>query len=185
MLLLKESQIEFQDVINPDAEKPTAIIGLFYQNKIFKQLKFFPKDKLESAQKLTRQLSLDPTVVCLLLEQTDGYTIWCQDSKLKLYTAQIDRPSDGISQIDLKALVREMRDIDGVKIKDRRYRLTIYPRCMIGSEITTWLVRKFFITEAKAVKIGQRLIDEKLLHHVTDAHPFEDGFFFYRFYWDE
>ncbi len=185
MLLLKESQIEFQDVINPDTEKPTAIIGIFYQNKIFKQLKSFPKDKLESAEKLIRQLSLDPTVVCLLLEQTDGYTIWCHDSKLKLYTAQVDRSQDRISQIDLKALVREMRDIDGVKIKDRRYRLTIYPRCMIGSEITTWLVRKFFISETDAVKIGQRLIDEKLLHHVTDAHPFEDGFFFYRFYWDE
>jgi hypothetical protein len=185
MLLLKESQIEFQDVINPDAEKPTAIIGLFYQNKLFKKLKSFPKDKLESAEKLTRQLSIDPTVVCLIIEGTDGYTIWCQDSKLKLYTAQVDRSSDRISQIDLKELVREMRDIGGVKIKDRRYRLTVYPRCMVGSEITTWLVRKFFISEAEAVKIGQKLIDEKLLHHVTDAHLFQDDFLFYRFYWDE
>jgi Domain found in Dishevelled, Egl-10, and Pleckstrin (DEP) len=186
MLLLKENQVQFQDVINPDSEQPTPVIGISYQNKLFKHLKSFSKDKLESAQQLTRQLSLDPTVVCLMLEEADKYTIWCQDSKLKSYDAsQDDRANNRISEIDLKELVREMRDIGGIKIKDRRYRLTVYPRCMIGSEATTWLVRKFFISEAEAVKLGQRLIDVKLLHHVTDSHPFEDGFFFYRFYWDE
>ncbi len=187
MLLLKESQVEFQDVINPDSEKPTPVIGIFYQNKLFKKVKSFPKDKLESAQQLTRRLSLDPQVACLMLEEATGYTIWCQDAKLISYdSSQVDKSNNNwIDKIDLKELVREMRDIGGVKIKDRRYRLTVYPRCIVGSEATTWLVRKFFVSEAEAVKLGQRLIDEKMLHHVTDAHPFEDGFFFYRFYWDE
>jgi Domain found in Dishevelled, Egl-10, and Pleckstrin (DEP) len=186
MLSLKESQIQFQDVIDPNSDRPIPIVGVVYQNKLFKKLKSFPKDKLESAQQLTRQLSLDPKVVCLMLEEADNYTIWSHDSKLKSYdAAQVDRLSDPIGKIDLKDLVRQMRDIGGVKIKDRRYRLNVYPRCMVGSEMTTWLVRKFFLAEADAVKLGQRLIDEKLLHHVTDSHPFEDGFFFYRFYWDE
>jgi hypothetical protein len=186
MLLLKENQVEFQDVINPESEQPTPVIGIFYQNKLFKHLKSFPKDKLESAQQLMRQLSLDPNQAFLMLEEAEKYTIWCQDAKLKSYDAsQVDRPDNWIDQIDLKELVREMRDIGGIKIKDRRYRLTVYPRCMVGTEITTWLVRKFFVTAPEAVKLGQRLIEEKLLHHVTDGHPFEDGFFFYRFYWDE
>jgi Domain found in Dishevelled, Egl-10, and Pleckstrin (DEP) len=187
MLLLKKDQVQFQDVINPDSEQPTPVIGIFYQNKLFKHLKSFPKDKLESAQKLMRQLSLDPKEAFLLLEETEQYTIWCQDSKLKSFNAikKDNKTQDLTSEIDLKELVREMRDIGGIKIKDRRYRLTVYPRCMVGSEATTWLVRKFFISEAEAVKLGQRLIDAKLLHHVTDSHPFEDGFFFYRFYWDE
>jgi hypothetical protein len=182
MLLLKEDQVQFQDVINPDSEQPTPVIGILYQNKLFKHLKSFPKDKLESAQQLTRQLSLDPAVMCLMLEEAEKYTIWCQDSKLKLYNK---KKVDRIGEIDLKELVREMRDIGGVKIQDRRYRLTVYPRCLVGSEATTWLVRRFFLSEADAVKLGQRLIDAKLLHHVTDSHPFADGFFFYRFYWDE
>ena len=187
MLLLKESQVEFQDVINPDSENPTPVIGIFYQNKLFKKVKSFPKDKLESAQQLTRRLSLDPKIACLMLEEAEQYTIWCQDTKLKSYdSSQVDKSNNNwIDKIDLKELVREMRDIGGVKIKDRRYRLTVYPRCIVGSEATTWLVRKFFVSEAEAVKLGQRLIDEKLLHHVTDEHPFEDGFFFYRFYWDD
>jgi hypothetical protein len=183
MLLLKKDQVQFQDVINPDSEQPTPVIGIFYQNKLFKHLKSFPKDKLESAQQLTRQLSLDPKVVCLMLEEAEKYTIWCQDTKLKSYDAS--KAHDSTNHIDLKELVREMRDIGGIKIQDRRYRLTVYPRCIVGSEATTWLVRKFFISEAEAVKLGQRLIDAKLMHHVTDSHPFEDGFFFYRFYWDE
>ena len=37
----------------------------------------------------------------------------------------------------------------------------------------------------QAVRLGQRLIDEKFIHHVTDDHPFINDFFFYRFYWDE
>ena len=111
--------------------------------------------------------------------------IWSlhQDTKLQAYDRS--QSDDWINKIDLKELVREMRDIGGIKIKDRRYRLTVYPRCFIGSEATTWLVRRFFVAEAEAVKLGQRLIDAKLLHHVTDSHPFEDGYFFYRFYWDE
>jgi Domain found in Dishevelled, Egl-10, and Pleckstrin (DEP) len=182
MLLLKEDQVQFQDVVNPDSEQPTPVIGILYQNKLFKHLKSFPKDKLESAQKLTRQLSLDPKTICLMLEEAKKYTIWCHDAKLQAYdNSNVDRTSE----IDLKELVREMRDIGGIKIQDRRYRLTVYPRCMVGSEATTWLVRRFFLSEADAVKLGQRLIDAKLLHHVTDSHPFEDGFFFYRFYWDE
>jgi hypothetical protein len=182
MLLLKKDQVQFQDVINLDSEQPLPVIGILYKNKIFKHLKSFPKDKLESAQQLTRQLSLDPTVVCLMLEEDENYTIWCQDSKLQSYeSSKIDR----LNEIDLKELVREMRDIGGVKIQDRRYRLTIYPRCLVGSEATTWLVRRFFLSEIEAVQLGQKLIDAKLMHHVTDSRSFEDGFFFYRFYWDE
>jgi hypothetical protein len=64
MLLLKEDQVQFQDVINSESEQPTPIIGVFYQNRLYKQLKSCSKDKLESAQQLARQLSLDPEFVC-------------------------------------------------------------------------------------------------------------------------
>ncbi len=195
MLLLKESQVKFQNVINPSSDESIPVIGVLHENKLFKQLKSFPKDKLESAQKLMRQLSLDPKETFLLLEEAEAYSIWCLDPKLKSSDPLLaeDKPApqqepiaeDPIAKIDLKELVREMRDIGGVKIKDRRYRLNVYPRCMVGSEMTTWMVRKFFLSETDAVRLGQRLIDEKLLHHVTDDRAFEDGFFFYRFYWDE
>ncbi len=85
MLLLKKSQVEFQDVINPDSDRPMPIIGVLYQNRLFKHLKSFPKDKLDSTRQLSHQLSLDPTAVCLMLEEADRYTVWSQDVKLQSY----------------------------------------------------------------------------------------------------
>jgi Domain found in Dishevelled, Egl-10, and Pleckstrin (DEP) len=183
MLLLKESEVQFQDTIDPSSEAASPFLGLFYQKKIFKQLKSFPKERFESVQKFARQLSIDKTTTYLVTEGAEKYTIWAEDAKLKAYDPKVK--DNWIDKIDLKELVREMRDIGGIKIKDRRYRLTVYPRCFVGNEATTWLVRRLFVAESDAVKVGQRLIDNKLLHHVTDSHPFEDGFFFYRFYWDE
>ena len=90
MLLLKESQVEFQDAIDPDNDPPIPVIGVLYRNRLFKHLKSFPKDKLDSARQLSRQLSLDPTMVCLMLEEADRYTIWSQDAKLQSYAASQD-----------------------------------------------------------------------------------------------
>ena len=183
MLLLKEGQVQFQEAIDLDSEDPKPLLGLFYQNKIFKKLRSFPPERFESVQQFIRQLSINQNVAYLVTEGKNRYTIWYEDPKLTAYDE--NKSENWINKIDLKELVREMRDIGGIKIRDRRYRLTVYPRCFIGSEATTWLVRRFHVAETEAVKLGQRLIDTKLMHHVTDGHPFEDGHFFYRFYWDE
>jgi hypothetical protein len=183
MLLLKEDQVQFQEAIDLDSSHPKPLLGLFYQNKIFKKLRSFPKERLESVQQFMRQLAINKDVAYLVTEGAEKYTIWYEDTKLKPYDPT--QSDDWISKIDLKELVREMRDIGGIKIQDRRYRLTVYPRCFVGGEATTWFVRRFHLAEADAVKLGQRMIDTKLMHHVTDGHPFEDGYFFYRFYWDE
>ena len=90
MLLLKESQVEFQDAIDPDSDRSIPIIGVLYQNRLFKHLKSFPKDKLDPVRQLSHQLSLDPTMVCLMLEEADRYTIWSQDTKLQSYAASQD-----------------------------------------------------------------------------------------------
>jgi Domain found in Dishevelled, Egl-10, and Pleckstrin (DEP) len=49
---------------------------------------------------------------------------------------------------------QKMRGIGEITIQERRYRLNIYPRCFVGSEATTWLVRKFFIADTEAVNLG-------------------------------
>jgi Domain found in Dishevelled, Egl-10, and Pleckstrin (DEP) len=183
MLLLKEDRVQFQEVINPESDRAQPFIGVFYQGKFFEKLKSFPREQFESAQQRMRQLSLNKEAVYLLLEESEDYTIWCQQEKLELYNVKGSK--DWISGIDLKSLVSEMRDINGIKIQDRRYRLVVYPRCFVGSEATIWLVHRFGIYESEAVELGQRLIDDKLMHHVANDHPFKNGHFFYRFYWDE
>ena len=44
---------------------------------------------------------------------------------------------------------------------------------------------KLNISREQAVDIGRRLVKEQWIHHVVDQQDFEDGYFFYRFYWDE
>ncbi|NES80056.1 MAG: mechanosensitive ion channel [Moorea sp. SIO2B7] len=90
-----------------------------------------------------------------------------------------------LDNVDIEDLVVTMRGSEGLEIKDRRYRLNTYPDCFIGSEAVDWLVQKHNCMRSEAVKLGQRLVDRGIIHHVTDEHPFEDDYLFYRFYADE
>nr|MDJ0600358.1 pleckstrin/ G-protein interacting- domain protein [Crocosphaera sp.] len=72
-----------------------------------------------------------------------------------------------------------------VEIKDRRHRLKQYPKCFIGSDLVDWMIKNLSISSEQAVKIGQQLIDKKIIHHVHDQHDFENQYLFYRFYVDE
>jgi hypothetical protein len=179
MLLLNVSQVQFQEVIKFDSQQPESQPSVAYQEKLFSKLKDFPKEESAAAEKLLRQLAINKSNLYLMLEEAESYTIWYQDDRLQPYV------DNSIDHVELKDLVREMRDIGGIKVKDRRYRLSVYPRCFVGSDAVDWLKKRFGISSEDAVKLGQRLIDEKLLHHVTDGHPFENGYFFYRFFWDE
>ncbi|WP_323366028.1 mechanosensitive ion channel domain-containing protein [Leptothoe sp. PORK10 BA2] len=85
----------------------------------------------------------------------------------------------------LERLVKQMRSAGGVDIQDRRFRLTVYQHCFVGSEVVTWLAKTQNATREAAVRIGQSLVEKGVFHHVTDEHPFKDEYLFYRFYEDE
>ena len=85
----------------------------------------------------------------------------------------------------LESLVKQMRSQDGLDIQNRRFRLSVYPNCFIGSEAVTWLAKTQNATREAAVRIGQALVEQGIFHHVTDEHPFKDEYLFYRFYEDE
>ena len=78
-----------------------------------------------------------------------------------------------------------MRGKEGVEIKDRRYKLTNYPLCFIGSEVVEWMQEKYSLSKSEAIRLGQELIDLKIIHHVADDHDFKGSYLFYRFYCDE
>lgn len=55
-----------------------------------------------------------------------------------------------------------------------------YPNCIVGSELTDWLVATLGITRRRALRIGQRIVARGWLVHVAEEHDFEDGRYFYR-----
>jgi potassium-dependent mechanosensitive channel len=85
------------------------------------------------------------------------------------------------SDADLVAVADRMRGKDGVDVRDRRHRLTVFARCFIGSEAVDWIVEHEDLSRGEATALGQRLLERGLFRHVRDEHDFRDGHFFYRF----
>jgi hypothetical protein len=90
-----------------------------------------------------------------------------------------------IDAIDVSQAAEKMRGAGGVEVATRRYLLKTYPKCLLGSEAVDWLAREYGVSRPLAVKLGERMVEAGLIHHVTDDHDFRDGDFFYRYYADE
>lgn len=82
--------------------------------------------------------------------------------------------------IDLPALAFRMQRSGGVDIKDRRFRLRIYPECFVATEAVTWLERALRVKRDKAVAIGEALQAAGLIYHVAKEQPFADETLFFR-----
>lgn len=69
----------------------------------------------------------------------------------------------------------------GVDVRDRRWRLRLYPQCFVGREAVDWIVQRKGVSRAKAVRIGRRLVALGQMAHVVAEHDFEDADLFYVF----
>ncbi|MGJ3254511.1 MAG: mechanosensitive ion channel domain-containing protein [Elainellaceae cyanobacterium] len=99
--------------------------------------------------------------------------------------ATVPRLKEEIDSTNLEAIATELRKPDGLNIQDRRYRGNLYPACFTGSDLVEWLVQNRHVSRDDAILIGQRLVDHRIIHHVLDDAPFQDGYVFYRFYHDD
>ena len=77
------------------------------------------------------------------------------------------------------AVARRLSMPGGLDIRDRVYRLRVYPKCFVGREAVDWLVRDQGMARPHAVDVGRRLLALGLIRHVVDEHDFEDGELFY------
>jgi hypothetical protein len=190
MLLVKSQEVHYCQVVRRRGIESEIVPGLMYQNKLFIKGKSYPKKCRDEAQEYMRHKFLDvqTNVSSILVETERELTVWLSDDRVVL---AIEKDGDGsdaedpIAQIDLDYVIAQMRGIGGIKIKDRRYHLRVYAQCFIGSEAVDWMRDRLRISRGEAVRLGQRLMDAKHIHHVVDDHKFKDGHFFYRFYWDE
>eukprot|EP00656_Telonema_subtile_P003703 TRINITY_DN11680_c0_g1_i2.p1 TRINITY_DN11680_c0_g1~~TRINITY_DN11680_c0_g1_i2.p1 ORF type:complete len:842 (+),score=177.81 TRINITY_DN11680_c0_g1_i2:46-2526(+) len=67
-------------------------------------------------------------------------------------------------------------------VLDRWYHLSLYPDCVVASELVTCLVAEHqAVSRKQAVQMCQELVKNDELHHVCDDHDFEDTGNFYRF----
>ncbi len=186
MRILNSKQVKYCQLIRHTNDNQEIFPGVIYQDKLFVKVGSYPKEQAQTVISSARNKFLTDKgkILYLVVEEDTKITIWSEDNTVQLFEENQSQP-DIVSSINLKKLVADMRDVGGVKIKDRRYKLKNYPQCFVGSEAVGWMTKKLNISPEEALKIGQRLIEEKWIHHVTNEHPFENGYFFYRFYWDE
>lgn len=185
MKILDHQQVIYCNVVDYQQEMIQYLPGLKFQNKLFVKDKNFSLDQKQEAQSYVKQQFLQSKgqKQYLLLEDKTGLLVWCQDDNVQLL--QDFRKNNLLETINLEELAKQIRGKNGIEIKERRHRLKIYPQCFIGSELVDWLAKTLLITPAKAVQLGQKLIDEKWIHHVHDQHNFKNEHLFYRFYSDE
>jgi len=110
-------------------------------------------------------------------------------AQLTLINSPLDLESDEFItdeiNVDLNVLVAAMRGPEGLEIKDRFYRLNLYPKCFVGKDAVAWMVGTQNLTREAAIDVGQTLIEHRIIHHVLDENAFQDDYLFYRFYRDE
>mmetsp|Transcript_4592 Transcript_4592/g.6135 ORF Transcript_4592/g.6135 Transcript_4592/m.6135 type:complete len:646 (-) Transcript_4592:91-2028(-) len=89
-----------------------------------------------------------------------------------------------MSEVETVSLLEKLRSV--VELKDRRYRLSTYKNCFVGSDAVSQMV-KIGLAENReeAVKVGQALLEVGEVNHVTRDHEFKDEALFYRFTEDE
>ncbi|XP_055964437.1 phosphatidylinositol 3,4,5-trisphosphate-dependent Rac exchanger 1 protein [Sorex fumeus] len=71
-------------------------------------------------------------------------------------------------------------------IKDRRRKLSTVSRCFLGNEFVSWLLEIGEISKTEeGVNLGQALLENGIIHHVSDKHQFKNEQVMYRFRYDD
>ena len=183
MLILSADRVDYCPVVKIKGDPSKVLKGIRYQDKLFTQTQRFPKDQKQEAIQRAKDLVLKNKArfLVLVIEDTKSYQIWTQNSNVRVREIQ-EIP---VADLNLEKVVGKMLKTGGLAIEDRQYKLRTYPRCFIGAEAMVWLQETLKLNRDQALQLGQRLIEEKWMHHVTDEHSFKDDYLFYRFYRDE
>ncbi|MDY6939962.1 MAG: hypothetical protein SWY16_20195 [Cyanobacteriota bacterium] len=187
MLVLHPEQVQYCQVTREIRGKTEQLPGIIYQAILFCKCKSYPKEYKQQAIDWTRKkiIETQEQILFSIVEESQELSIWQQDSRLIYAGKMMPRSDRLVDRVNFKNLVTQMRQEEGVPILDRRYNLNTYPKCFIGREAVSWMMKTLQISYEDAIELGQKLIDDKWIHHVTDEHPFQDEYLFYRFYQDE
>lgn len=70
----------------------------------------------------------------------------------------------------------------GVKIKNRSYRLKVYRNCFLGCDLVTWILKNMNVSNRRsALKVGNKIFDNKWFIHVCNNHRLKDKPLYYKF----
>ncbi|NEO85729.1 MAG: hypothetical protein F6J87_15975 [Spirulina sp. SIO3F2] len=171
-VMQKEDGVQIQDRTCNLSQYPQCFVGREAVTWLKRYLKVSRANAIQIGQNL-----LDQNLICHVLNAHD----FKDDYLFYQFCNQIATPVRAPSTLDLEELLAVMRSPEGVEVRDRRYRLTTYPQCFVGSEAVDWFVAHLNVSREEAIDIGQRLLERQWLCHVLNEHSFKDEYLFYRF----
>lgn len=178
MFIVQSDQVKYCVLSSRMTDSLQPVPGLEYQKKLYiKGTTYDQKNRDFALQEARNKLLENNGNVTLLVDAGETITLWHRDKSAYKVNSALT--------IDLPKLVTAMRNVGGLSIKERSFRLKSYPQCFVGREAVDWLVSHLEVSRQEAVAIGQRLVKENWIHHVVDEQSFQDDYFFYRFRWDE
>jgi hypothetical protein len=186
MFVLESSQVQYCQAARAAGD---TLLAIAYGSRLFIKAESFAKDELDNAIKFCREVYLDGErqIPCIVLKEDRGVGIWQQDKTLTFIKKYEAKPQkiDPVTAINLDKLVTKMRGTEGVEIKNRMANFKLHSKCFVGSEAVDWIVKVVKVSREDAIKIGQRLINAKLITESNDRNYFKDEPLFYRFLADE
>jgi len=160
---------------------------------------FIPEPRIsssnDSSNRHTISVSSRSTNSSNINVQTTTISNEVREGTSKIYMSSHEdpepKPKRKVSPL-FQNFMNEMRDPNtGISIKDRKQHLsarsyTTFHKCFLGSDAVDWIVKKMNLEDRKlAVKIGKKMIEGDIIHHVLDKLPFLDSDDFYRFRVDD
>lgn len=86
-----------------------------------------------------------------------------------------------LSPTETNELLQEIKQSDTFELKNRTFKLINYPQCFLGSGLIEWLKKNKKMTTLEAISVGQELIRNNHIGHVTNDHDFKNEDLFYNF----
>ena len=185
MIILTSEQVNYCNVVKQAQNTKKYLPGISYREKLYIKDAYFALEDKAKALEFCRNKFLETKqkFAYIIIEDSLGYVVWKKENEVEISHKILIH--DLVEDIDINELVSKMRNLGGITIKDRTHSLKKYPKSFVGSEVVTWFQEKLELSLDEAIRLGQKLIDKKIIHHVVDQHQFENEFLFYRFYWDE
>lgn len=137
----------------------------------------------KEAQNIFKELSVEHASV---MAKPASYFLTAASSISDSGNYQLENGNRDLLNLQMDSVVNLIRQIfhpqTGIKIKDRKYRFKLYPKCFVASDLVT-LVSNLTNTDRKTATlfIQKQIRGRWLILHCMQDHEFSDDYLFFNF----
>ncbi len=179
MLLLNESETEICYMWSEQYPQPFPTLK--YQAKNFLEIPRTKEFNQEQAIAFARQVGdkTEGNGLILIVEGTQQFKVWREAPQLaRAFPVDIH---DLVQQFELHDVRKTMQNSAQMEQSNQRRGIRQYSGCFTGQAATQFLMTQYQLSQANALRLGQRLLNEHLIGAIGRQTLFTNGTLLYRF----